>query len=1410
MPYLFLLCTIKTKTMNTNRARRYLWSILCILLCPHSPQAQTSESIFSTEVPGTYANDAAYELGTRFKPVSGGQITGVRIYTNDLEGGLHIVRIWTDTGTLVAGPYSWSIQAGSFGWKVFTLPAPLTVVAGTDYTVSVSNSADQWYSSTANGFASAINTAHLITYPGSGVYSTIPGSRPTSVSGNRNYFRDIIFLSSDTGSTGGVDSNGVSIWPLTAVPANASADDNAPVELGVKFKASINGKVTGVRYYKSAANSGTHTGSLWSANGTLLAQAVFTNESDSGWQQVVFPQHVAVKAGKTYVVSYHTNTGHYAYDYHYFDTARTNGYLTALSDPGNGGNGVFAYGSGIAFPTAAHNATNYWVDATFVPGGLDSTAVSIWPLATVPGAADANEGAAVELGLKFRPDTNGRVTGVRFYKSAANTGMHIGSLWDSEGNLLRQGTFREESASGWQELTFDRPVKVTAGALYVVSYHTNTGHYAYDYHYFDSAHVSGHLTAPSSNDVMGNGVYKYSPTAAFPNGSSSATNYWVDVTFTTAKPDDSIAPSQPLNLHVNTATHSSVSLAWTHSNDNVGVTEYHVFRNGSVKPIAVVTGNNYTDMNLAPGSTYTYVVHAVDYAENVSEPSNMATVTTAAVAAGVNRALAFDGTDDCIALYNNLNLPTGDFTFEAWVKTAPGGAGVIYGNYEPVQVRMSQTEILFTTKLGSVSAVTPDNSAAWVYLAFTRQGSTLSAYRNGVLLNTATLQPGTVDFTQAGIGGVPQDGGTSTQNFKGSIDEIRISHTARTTAEILANWNNGNGRLLLPDAATDALWHFNEGKGPITYDYSAYGHEGQLRPAFPANNASWVSGAVVEGNLADFAVFTPDFHSRLGIRPLVAITGAAATDQFRASLDGVPVFQQAGPLPLKLRFPVNLRTLAQGDHRLTWELIANGGAVIRKDSTLFYKPVSGIPRSGIDEDNAPCVDGVRIPFVFAPFIANKDWVEDPHAGWLSHSPLAINTFFSKGYSFPSVDFTQWAWDDHQLYSIQGDDTNRIAEYVDSLKNLPGLLMYTWMDEPDLAGIPSSKVRAWTDTTHMLDAEHPVVINLQGASAEREDALYWMHTARSFGYPRHTADVMMFDYYPKAMAWPGVENISLEKAFANLATVCDNYHYWTYDQEPVWSFVQPDQFADTDACAPAPTVAELRTNYWINIIHGVKGIGWFPHHVRTPDSNFAEMSRLVDKTIRLTDVIYSPALEEAVTEQERQGGRIDISVKKHDGKLYIFALNMKDAPQDCSFTLNVPATGNAAVVFDENRNIALSGSSFTDHFAPYEIHIYTITDSTVAGVLARTNAQAAEAMNAEQDGITVAPNPFNNRVQISTAPGVVIGSVDILDAQGRLQKKTTLLQNGENISLELGELSRGLYLFRFHTNKGIKTRKLIKL
>jgi hypothetical protein len=184
------------------------------------------------------------------------------------------------------------------------------------------------------------------------------------------------------------------IWPASAVPIVASDPEAVPVELGVKFRSNSAGFISGLRYYKSAANTGTHVGHLWTASGQLVATVNFTNESASGWQQANFPSPVAITANTIYVASYHTDVGHYADDVGYFsNTGVDSGPLHALADGESGPNGVAAGGPSPTFPINGFQAGNYWVDVVFSSTTSDSTPPTVTarsPAVNATGVARGN------------------------------------------------------------------------------------------------------------------------------------------------------------------------------------------------------------------------------------------------------------------------------------------------------------------------------------------------------------------------------------------------------------------------------------------------------------------------------------------------------------------------------------------------------------------------------------------------------------------------------------------------------------------------------------------------------------------------------------------------------------------------------------------------------------------------------------------------------------------------------------------------------------------------------------------------------------------------------------------------------------------------------------------------------------
>ncbi|QFZ19768.1 DUF4082 domain-containing protein [Saccharothrix syringae] len=171
-----------------------------------------------------------------------------------------------------------------------------------------------------------------------------------------------------TGAPRGTDCP-CTIWDDFATPAVAAAADSGAVELGAKVYFTSRGEVLGVRFHKGAGNTGTHTGSFWTATGQLLATGTFTDETTTGWQTLFFANPVVVDVDTTYVVSYFAPRGRYAVDEGYFGVPRRPvgyGHVQAVPDSATDPNGVFRYGGGMPF--SGFRGSNYWVDVIYRHG----------------------------------------------------------------------------------------------------------------------------------------------------------------------------------------------------------------------------------------------------------------------------------------------------------------------------------------------------------------------------------------------------------------------------------------------------------------------------------------------------------------------------------------------------------------------------------------------------------------------------------------------------------------------------------------------------------------------------------------------------------------------------------------------------------------------------------------------------------------------------------------------------------------------------------------------------------------------------------------------------------------------------------------------------------------------------------
>ncbi len=206
-------------------------------------------------------------------------------------------------------------------------------------------------------------------YPAITLIGNVAGTAPSSITntvtvsggGETNTGND---QASDPTTVQAAGSTTTSIFSSSAVPQNPFYS-SAPVTLGTKFQSDVNGHITAIRFYKGAGNSGTHTGLLYSSSGTLLAQATFTSETASGWQQMTLSSPVAIVGKTVYVVAYFSTSG-FAYDPNYFASQGVNNSpLHALQYGVSGPNGVYLFGSTAQFPTSDGMSENYWMDVVF-------------------------------------------------------------------------------------------------------------------------------------------------------------------------------------------------------------------------------------------------------------------------------------------------------------------------------------------------------------------------------------------------------------------------------------------------------------------------------------------------------------------------------------------------------------------------------------------------------------------------------------------------------------------------------------------------------------------------------------------------------------------------------------------------------------------------------------------------------------------------------------------------------------------------------------------------------------------------------------------------------------------------------------------------------------------------------------
>jgi Beta-galactosidase len=292
------------------------------------------------------------------------------------------------------------------------------------------------------------------------------------------------------------------------------------------------------------------------------------------------------------------------------------------------------------------------------------------------------------------------------------------------------------------------------------------------------------------------------------------------------------------------------------------------------------------------------------------------------------------------------------------------------------------------------------------------------------------------------------------------------------------------------------------------------------------------------------------------------------------------------------------------------------------------------------------------------------------------------------------------------------------------KDRPTIVGWMHGDEPDNAQslgrgkgygppIPPERIVEDYRRIRQADPDRPVMLNLgQGVAW---DGWYGrgVRTNHPEDYPQYLkgCDIASFDIYPASH-----EKAEIAGKLWYVPQGVDRLRRWTEGHKDVWCCIETTRIDNVDR---KPTPQQVRSEVWMALIHGAKGIIYFAHQFKP---TFIEAGLLADEVMarevaainrqihELAPVLNRPDATGGASVASSEGSApIDFAAKRHAGRTYLFAVAMRDVGTTADFRL--PDRGDARVeVLGEGRTIAAVGGRWEDRFTGYQVHLYRIEPS----------------------------------------------------------------------------------------------------
>jgi hypothetical protein len=279
----------------------------------------------------------------------------------------------------------------------------------------------------------------------------------------------------------------------------------------------------------------------------------------------------------------------------------------------------------------------------------------------------------------------------------------------------------------------------------------------------------------------------------------------------------------------------------------------------------------------------------------------------------------------------------------------------------------------------------------------------------------------------------------------------------------------------------------------------------------------------------------------------------------------------------------------------------------------------------------------------------------------------------------------------------------------------------WMhdDEPDNAqALPEGK--GWgppvlpsviqEDYRKMREADptRPVLLNLGQGVAWDNWIGRGVRRNKPEDYPEYVkgADIVSFDIYPAVH-----DHVEVAGKLEFVARGVERLRDWAGPGRTVWNCIEAARISNEKI---KPTAEQIRSEVWMSIIHGSRGIIYFVHQFKP---NFSEASLLEDTELlrgvtrinaqvqSLAPVIHSdPAGWEVIATSEA-GLKVATMTREHLGTNYIFAVAMENRAGEVSLKSPELSRVGSVEVIDESRSVMVTSGGIRDEFKPYEVHLY---------------------------------------------------------------------------------------------------------